>query len=141
RFRGGLGGIKEYRILNPDGAHVTATFGRHHRPPWGVAGGRDGSPNRIEIVPAGAAEPVLCTGTLARHPVEEGDLVRFITATGGGWGDPRERDPERVVEDVRDGYITPEVAREVYGVVVDPATGEVDEEATRRLRSRAGADD
>lgn len=140
RFRGGLGVVKEYRILNPGGAHVTATFGRHHRPPWGVAGGRDGSPNRIEIVPRGAAGPVVRTGTLNRFPVNQGDLVRFITATGGGWGDPLERDPERVAADVLDGYVTAETAREVYGVVVDPATGAVDREATRRLRASMAAE-
>ena len=134
RHRGGLGVIKEYRILSPSGAHVTATFGRHHRPPWGVLGGEDGTPNRIEVVPAGADEPVLTTGTLARHRLESGDSVRFITAIGGGWGNPLERDPAAVVEDVENGYITVATARERYGVAMDPASLAVDLTETSDLR-------
>jgi N-methylhydantoinase B len=135
RHRGGLGVVKEYRILNPTGANVTATFGRHHRPPWGVAGGEDGSPNRIEIVPAGQETPSIRTGTLARFPLAHGDLVRFITATGGGWGDPCTRDSEEVAADVKNGYITVDTARRSYGVVLDPVTLAVDETATTQARN------
>jgi N-methylhydantoinase B len=134
RHRGGLGVVKEYRILNPSGGHVTATFGRHHRPPWGVAGGQPGSPNRIEIVPNGQETPSIRTGTLARHPLRRGDLVRFVTATGGGWGDPLARDPSEVAEDVKNGYIFAETALQSYGVVIDPASLAVDEAATLRVR-------
>lgn len=137
RFRGGFGVVKEYCILNASGATVTATFGRHHRVPWGVDGGHDGTPNRIELVPAGQTEPSFRGGTLARRPVACGDLVRFVTATGGGWGDPWERDPERVARDVRDGYISVETARRDYGVVCD-AEGELDRATTAQLRSGKG---
>lgn len=136
RFRGGLGVVKEYRILNSSGGAVTATFGRHHRPPWGVDGGQAGSPNVIEVVPRGETEPSVHTGTLARHPLCQGDLVRFTTATGGGWGDPLERAPERVADDVKNGYISIETARRDYGVVIDPQTLTVDAAATHRLRAR-----
>lgn len=116
RFRGGRGVIREYRVLNEGGAWLTAAFGRHARPPWGVAGGRDGSPNRIEVEHADGRR--LLTGTVANYPLREGDLVRLVTATGGGWGDPRERDPERVADDVRNGYVDAEVAARAYGVPV-----------------------
>ena len=53
----------------------------------------------------------------------------------GGYGDPLERDPELVRADVLDGFTTPELAERDYGVVLDAATGEVDEEATRTLRA------
>lgn len=132
--RGGLGVVKEYRILNPAGAQVTATFGRHHRPPWGVAGGEDGSPNRIEIVPAGQTAPAVRTGTLARYPLQRGDLVRFITATGGGWGDALDREPQEVADDVTNGYVTVETAINRYGVVIDPVSLALDEAATARAR-------
>jgi N-methylhydantoinase B len=62
---------------------------------------------------------------VARHPLGAGDLVRIITATGGGYGAPTERDPQAVAEDVRNGYITVEEAREQYGAEVDPSTYEV----------------
>jgi N-methylhydantoinase B len=136
RFRGGLGVVKEYRILNPSGGSVTATFGRHHRPPWGVDGGQAGAPNVIEIVPRGEVEPSVHTGTLATYPVHQGDLVRFITATGGGWGNPLARKPSHVADDVRNGYISVATARRDYGVVIDPRTLTVDELATRRLREQ-----
>jgi N-methylhydantoinase B len=134
RNRGGLGVIKQYRILSESGAHVTATFGRHHRPPWGVLGGQDGNPNRIEIVPCGADEVALRTGTLARYPLRVGDRIRFITATGGGWGDPFERDPEAVLKDVENGYISIDTAREHYGVVIDPDQYKIDAGRTEALR-------
>ena len=56
----------------------------------------------------------------------DGDALRSIDNGGGGYGDPHEREPERVLHDVREGYVSPEAAREVYGVVV---TGSVDDEA------------
>jgi N-methylhydantoinase B len=136
RFRGGFGVVKEYRVLAPEGATVTATFGRHHRPPWGMAGGQAGSPNRIEIIRRGQNEIALATGTLAEFVLAEGDRVRFVTATGGGWGDPYERDPERVAGDVKNGFVTIDAARGIYGVVIDKASHRVDNEATARARKR-----
>jgi N-methylhydantoinase B len=113
---------------------VTATFGRHHRPPWGVDGGKEGSPNRIEIY-TGDGQLLVCTGTLADYPVPQGVRIRFITATGGGWGDPLQRDPALVAQDVVRGYISPATARDDYGVVLDPETGAVDRAATQQLRA------
>src|SRR5690606_34299151 len=134
KHRGGFGVIKEYRVLDPAGGHVTATLGRHFRAPWGVDGGNDGSPNRIEVVPAGEETPAISTGTLARYPLKQGDIVRFITATGGGWGDPAERNPEEVASDVANAYISIETALQTYRVVIDPATFAVDMDATAKLR-------
>ena len=57
--------------------------------------------------------------------VKKGDVVRLATGTGGGYGDPYDRPVEKVVEDVKDGYITPEVAEKRYGVKVNPDTLEV----------------
>jgi N-methylhydantoinase B len=141
RNRGGLGVVKEYRILNPSGATVTATFGRHHRPPWGVDGGQNGSPNRIEIVPDGETSPSVRTGVLARRPVSQGDIVRFVTATGGGWGDPRTRDPHRVVADVVNGYIDIDTAQRDYGVVVNLVKEVVSGPDGKRLVSAPVTDD
>ena len=135
--RGGLGVVKEYRILNPSGAHVTATFGRHHCAPWGVLGGQPGSPNRVEVVRAGSEAPAVSTGTLARYPLACGDVVRFVTATGGGWGDPLDRDPQRVREDVVNEYISRDTALRDYGVVLDPVSLDVDEAATVERRRAA----
>jgi N-methylhydantoinase B len=67
-------------------------------------------------------------------------MFRYITNGGGGWGNPLERDPERVKRDVRDEYVSIEGARTLYGVVItgdpvhDPEGLEIDHEATRQLR-------
>jgi N-methylhydantoinase B len=114
RRRGGRGIAREYRILSED-AVLTVAFGRHRFPPWGVDGGLDGSVNAIEVVPADGG-PVRRFGKAASHPLRRGDLVRLITGTGGGHGDPRERAPALVRQDLADGLITERDAREVYGL-------------------------
>ena len=90
-------------------------WGRHLFPPWGAAGGRDGSPNYVQVVRAdGHAEPPI--GKASRLLLHRGDLVRLVTGSGGGYGDPRERDPALVRADLRDELITAAEAEEVYGV-------------------------
>jgi N-methylhydantoinase B len=77
-------------------------------------GGHDGSRNYMKILRADGSETVL--GKVTGLPLRRGDVVRMVTATGGGWGDPRRRDPARVRDDVRAGYITAAQARQHYGV-------------------------
>ena len=88
-------------------------------PPWGVAGGQDGSPNYVEVLRAGGGNAQRF-GKASRFSLRRGDLVRLVTGTGGGYGDPREREPKLVLEDLRDEIITGREAAEVYGV---PAIG------------------
>ena len=71
------------------------------------------------------------------YRARRGDLFRVVSAGGGGFGDPRARDPERVLADVREEKVSIEAARTQYAVVIDPATLTVDLEATRRLREGA----
>ena len=66
----------------------------------------------------------------------EGDVFRAMLAGGGGWGDPLERDPARVLDDVLNEKVSAECARLDYGVVVDVDAMQVDEEATHALRER-----
>ncbi len=122
-YRGGAGAIRSYEALT-DGQFVTASFGRNKYPVWGAAGGRDGSYNKIEIVRKdGTKEGPF--GKVARKILNKGDVVRLITATGGGYGDPLKRDPVKVAEDVKNGWITIDQARDTYGVIVDPETYQV----------------
>ena len=122
RHRGGRGLVRDYRAVS-DEIYVTATFGRHKYLPWGVDGGEDGSRNEVRFLHADGREVVL--GKCARYRLARGEVARLVTATGGGWGPPRERPVGAVVDDVRDGYVTPEQAERDYGVVVDPTTFEV----------------
>jgi N-methylhydantoinase B len=116
--RGGRGVVREYRILC-DEALLTVAWGRHDFAPWGVQGGRDGSPNYVEIVPAdGSAARRL--GKAARLPLRRGDLVRLVTGTGGGSGDPLLRERAAVRGDLADGLVTEEEAAQVYGLHLCP---------------------
>ena len=133
RYRGGLGLVRDYRILTAE-ADLTATFGRFKYPPWGADGGGDGSANAIEIIPKGKSKPVLRRGKVARYRLQRGDVARLVTGVGGGYGDPMERDPELVQEDVRNEILTPNQAAEIYGVVIIPETHTVDIRATQALR-------
>ena len=112
RYRGGKGVVLDYEI-DSENAWLTAIFGRNRFPCWGLEGGQDGSPNRIEIHRRDGS--VERHGSVTRLPVAKGDVVRLITGTGGGFGDPRERPRTRVAEDMKNGYITERQAREHYG--------------------------
>jgi N-methylhydantoinase B len=85
RFAGGRGLIREYEVLT-DGAELTTSFGRHRYPPWGAAGGAPGSENAVEVYRAGRC--VTRAGKLARFALRRGDVVRILTGSGGGWGEP-----------------------------------------------------
>jgi N-methylhydantoinase B len=113
RRRGGRGLVREYLICS-DEALLTVAWGRHMYPPWGAAGGRDGSPNYVEVLRDG--KPIGPRfGKVSRLPVRRGDLVRLVTGTGGGYGDPGDRDPALVLADLRDDLVTPSEATEYYG--------------------------
>lgn len=131
--RGGLGIVKDYRIRNSR-ASVTASFGRHLYPPWGFAGGHDGSPNGVEVYyPDGRIDR---RGRLSGEIMPAGTLVRFITGTGGGYGEPMTRSPEDVRVDVENGYVSREAADSVYGVVLRGDPVAVDVRATERRRGK-----
>lgn len=121
-YRGGSGAIRSYRMMT-DGQQFTASFGRNKFPAWGLAGGKDGSYNYFEFQRAdGTLEGPF--GIVAREVLNKNDVVRMYTCTGGGYGEPKNRDPQKVAMDVRNGYITVEQAREDYGVSVNPETWE-----------------
>lgn len=76
---------------------------------------------------------------LSNHPFAPGEAFLFESTGGGGWGDPLERDPQAVLSDVLDGYVSAEAARAEYGVGIDLERGEIDEEATGALRATVRA--
>ena len=137
RFRGGLGLCREYAF--PDHEPIFTTLADRARfPPWGLFGGGDGRPARYLRITGGEAVPIPSKGTA---PVESGALIRIETCGGGGYGPAWERDPERVLDDVREEKVSVERAREVYGVVIDAAGASIDAARTaerrRMLRARA----
>lgn len=117
RYRGGRGLIREYRMLHPKGGTFTVTLGRNKEQPWSVDGGQPGGRNYFLVRRAdGTVEGPFAK--VARLPLKQGDTVSVHTAAGAGWGDPRERPREQVLADVRAGLMSPDTAREVYGVEV-----------------------
>jgi N-methylhydantoinase B len=134
KYRGGFGLIRDYRVVC-EKAELTTTFGRHRFPPWGAAGGKDGSPNGVAVIPVGHEKPVLWRGKLARYPLRRGDIAHLVTGGGGGYGDPLTRDPALARQDIRDDFLSAEDVRQTYGVILDPGSMAIDEAATVRLRT------
>jgi len=115
RYRGGLGLRREY--LNLEDARFSIRSMKHVIPPNGCAEGHDGRTGDIVVNPDNAAAKRLPT-RYADYPLRQGDVFRLDTPGGGGFGNPFERDAERVLADVREGYITQAAAEREYGVVV-----------------------
>jgi N-methylhydantoinase B len=120
RFRGGCGLYRTFEV-EPD-AYLYAWFERSKTPAWGLFGGGGAVGPDIVVNPGRDDERHLLKANA--HPIAAGSIVHMQTGGGGGFGDPKERDPARVAADVRDGYVTAEAARRDYGVAVDPETFE-----------------
>jgi N-methylhydantoinase B len=131
KWRGGLGTSVAIRALAPMFLH-TYLIGTKY-PMRGFHGGKDGAPNRV-VIRAGTPAEKEVSQTAFQEPLSEGHVTIADMGGGGGWGDPLERDPAAVREDVLDEYVSLEGARRDYGVVIDAETMNVEEAATARLR-------
>ncbi len=133
RRRGGLGLRRDY--LFPDHeATFTILSDRDLEGPWGLFGGLGAPPAAYLLNPNREAKRLSSKTTLELGP---GDVVSYRTCGGGGYGPPWEREPELVLVDVREGKVSPERARDVYRVAIDPRTWTVDAGETARLRAGA----
>ena len=132
RYRGGLG--VEISVRSEYPAAVNFNLERTRCAPWGLWGGQPGTICEARVQ-KNSASSYVSIKKQTRYPITAEDRVVFLTAGGGGWGDPLERSPELVASDVHEGYISPEKAGD-YGVVLDFPEGEVDAQATNALRAR-----
>jgi N-methylhydantoinase B len=139
KFRGGLGVVQEIEMLTP--AMYQAQVERTQCPPWGLRGGRDGSPNAVQIVRADGRVETFGSGKVSPTRLDIGDSYKTMVGGGGGFWSPLERDPQRVLEDVRGGYVSLESAERDYGVVIrrNGRRFTLDESATAALRNSASA--
>jgi N-methylhydantoinase B len=110
RHRGGLGPDLFFTVL--EDCWVTAAVERTKTPPWGLQGGLSGRANRAALrAPDGTRT---WFGKWTRLKVPKGWTLELYDGGGGGYGPPEERDPEAVREDIREGYVSEEHAREHY---------------------------
>jgi N-methylhydantoinase B/oxoprolinase/acetone carboxylase alpha subunit len=135
RFRGGMGVVRTWECLTDtlfsgegDGATPVS-------PPRGLHGGADGVPGEIVVNPGRPDERTI-PAKATNFKLRKGDVISLRTANSAGYGDPRQRDPGLVLDDVLDDVISAEEARDAYGVVVDLEAGRVDAQRTAELRAR-----
>jgi N-methylhydantoinase B len=131
RTRGGLGAEMVVQALSP--FSLTTRIDRMHCKPWGLEGGAEAAGNSIGIRRNGRWEMDLPNAKIFNVRLNRGDAYMMQSGGGGGFGDPMERDPALVAEDVREGYVTRAVAQNVYGVVLTPE-GDIDAVATNLRR-------
>jgi N-methylhydantoinase B len=135
RHRGGLGAVYEIEALADGGAEVFLLGERGKYPPFGVNGGKTAALNRfVYETDDGEMTPPLVT-KISDIRIRQGQKVRLETPGGGGFGDPTTREPERVIRDVRLGYISREAALRDYRVAIG-ADGLLDAAATAKARGQ-----
>ena len=111
--RGGKGIVLDYRA-HTDGIFLTATYSRYKRKPWPLMDGREGSSNYLEVIRTDGSRNEFAVVT--ELEINDGDVIRIHTANGAGYGDPRNRSKDKILEDIRLGFLTAERAKEVYGL-------------------------
>jgi N-methylhydantoinase B len=130
KYRGGLALVRDFRFVGEE-AVLQVRSDRSTHLPYGLEGGRPGTPSSNVLNPEAEARVLPSKFTMMIHT---GDVLHHVQPSGGGHGDPLERDPLRVLEDVLDEKLSLEFARRDYGVVIDPVSLTVDIDATDRLR-------
>ena len=133
RWRGGLALERHIRFL-ADEAMVQVRSDHHHFAPYGLAGGRPGAHAQLGVLRTDGSRD--SHDGHFRDSVGRGDVLEVRVPSGGGFGDPLDRDPALVLADLGEGKVTPAHAEAAYGVVLKGTPPVVDEAATRELRAR-----
>ncbi len=112
-YRGGKGVVLDYRVTS-DVAYLTYAASQTISRPWPMNGGQEGSNNYALILRKDGSEERhhMCTTV----PVEKGEVIRLMTGTGGGYGDPLKRPKEKILSDIKNGYVTRDQARKFYNM-------------------------
>lgn len=132
KFRGGLAIEREWRLLSGQ-AHLAIRSDRRDHLPYGLYGGKPGTPS-INILHAAAGSEEQILPTMISTTMAAGQRIYHKQAGGGGWGDPLQRDPAAVALDVKNDKVSAAAAREQYGVALNDSTLAVDLAATESLR-------
>lgn len=140
KWRGGVGVQKTSLLLEAEGAVMSYICDRERAVVWGIEGGLPSMPHGLTIRRSGEEAKTWLGSVFSDYPVYTGDEFARPTAGGGGFGDPLERDPLKVLEDVIDDYVSIERAAIDYGVVLkeidrDLCHYEIDAAATQACRA------
>ncbi len=130
KWRGGVGSIREAEWLEDGGFSVEGEG--HEHPPWGFDGGADGYHAAL-ILKRANGDVVELPSKIPHLPAAAGDRIIQVGPCGGGYGNPIEREPKLVLENVLDGYISVATAERDYGVIITEAMA-IDEAATEKAR-------
>ncbi len=141
KWRGGAGVRKTSLLLEAEKTVISYICDRERALVWGIEGGLPSIPHGLTLTRAGADRPEWLGAIFSDVPMGEGDVFSRPTAGGGGFGDPLERDPKAVLEDVIDDYVSVERAAKDYGVVIIPVDPdicayEIDAAATAAAREK-----
>lgn len=136
KYRGACSIVREYRFTETQ-ATLQIRSDRHKSRAYGLSGGLPGSPSRNILNPQTESRELPAKTLLT---LKRGDVLRHVLAGAGGWGSPLERDPERVLDDVRNGKVSIRSAERTYGVAINPETLQIDGAGTSRLPSRSGTE-
>ena len=132
KHRGALASVREIRFLSDD-ARLQLRSDKRAFPPYGLSGGHAGTPSSNVLNPDTSQERLLPTMGLTE--IRRNDVLRHVLAGGGGWGNPLERDPDLVQNDVWNEKLTIDYAHREYAVVINPETMLLDHGATEQLRA------
>lgn len=140
KWRGGAGVIKASTLLEAENTVMSYICDRERAVVWGVEGGLPSMPHGLMIQDGDTGEEKWLGSVFSNYKIKSGDRFTRPTAGGGGYGDPMQRDPERVLQDVIDEYVSVARAELDYGVVVkvidaDMLEYQVDDAATEKARA------
>ncbi len=133
KYRGGLTVRRDIEVLT-DNVSLARYGDRQRFGPFGLFGGKEGSKGKFILNPDAPEERQLKSKGL--DVLKRGDVVSLRLPGAGGYGNPLERDLNLLLQDVRDGKVSLESAREDYRVAIDPKTVQIDEGATKKLRDK-----
>jgi N-methylhydantoinase B len=140
KFRGGCGVVKGGTLTKIGRTVMSYSCDRARSVTWGVDGGLPSTPHGVTLMREGHP-PRFLGAVFSGVPMQPGDRFTRPSAGGGGLGDPLERSPAAVLEDIIDGYVTKAGAARDYGVIVNEIDAEldqweIDEVATKAARAK-----
>ncbi len=130
QFRGGLGQEMELEITTSYPAIHSCMYDRTQFPARGFLGGQEGALGSVTLSDGTRPHPK------DRYTLQPGQTVTLQLPGGGGFSSPLERDPQRVLVDVQQGYVSPQAATDIYGVVLTANLQQIDDVATEQLRQQ-----